>query len=80
MYFSVCFITFKLSVALSIMANDTGRKSLPIFTVDAFASQPFTGNPAAVCPIPSAKEVTSLPAGSVICFPEAARCGVVTVP
>ncbi|PIK56374.1 hypothetical protein BSL78_06748 [Apostichopus japonicus] len=25
------------------------EKSLPIFTVDAFASKPFTGNPAAVC-------------------------------
>ena len=27
--------------------------SLPIFQVDAFADRPFTGNPAAVCPLPA---------------------------
>lgn len=39
------------------MADGNEHKSLPIFTVDAFASAPFTGNSAAVCPISSAKEV-----------------------
>ncbi len=30
--------------------------SQPIFQVDAFTSQPFHGNPAAVCPLPAAAE------------------------
>eukprot|EP00057_Strongylocentrotus_purpuratus_P022918 XP_011677392.1 PREDICTED: phenazine biosynthesis-like domain-containing protein [Strongylocentrotus purpuratus] len=38
------------------MAEGSEQKSLQIFTVDAFASAPFTGNSAAVCPISSAKE------------------------
>ncbi|XP_072165612.1 phenazine biosynthesis-like domain-containing protein isoform X1 [Diadema setosum] len=31
-------------------------KTVPLYTVDAFARAPFTGNPAAVCPVPSAAE------------------------
>lgn len=31
------------------MAKENADNSLPLFTVDAFASKPFTGNPAAVC-------------------------------
>nr|XP_054773995.1 phenazine biosynthesis-like domain-containing protein [Lytechinus pictus] len=38
------------------MADGSEQKSLPIYTVDAFASAPFTGNSAAVCPISSAEE------------------------
>ena len=34
----------------------TTAMSLPLFQVDAFASAPFAGNPAAVCILPSARD------------------------
>ena len=27
------------------------KQSIPVFVVDAFASKPFEGNPAAICPL-----------------------------
>ena len=34
------------------MANIESRKSIPVYTVDAFTDEPFRGNPAAVCLLP----------------------------
>ena len=33
------------------MKEDRILKTIPIFQVDAFSAQPFSGNPAAVCPV-----------------------------
>ena len=33
------------------MKEDRILKTIPIFQVDAFSTQPFSGNPAAVCPV-----------------------------
>ena len=34
------------------MSDPKFKRSLPIYTVDAFADEPFQGNPAAVCLLP----------------------------
>src|SRR5687767_12580170 len=36
--------------------QDSLAMSQPIFTVDAFSARPFTGNPAAVCPLREAAD------------------------
>ena len=34
------------------MSDPKNKRYLPIYTVDAFADEPFQGNPAAVCLLP----------------------------
>ena len=34
------------------MSDPKNKRALPIYTVDAFADEPFQGNPAAVCLLP----------------------------
>ena len=39
---------------------------LAVFTVDAFSSHPFSGNPAAVCLLPFEVTITDIPAMVII--------------
>ena len=40
------------------MATERTKPSIPIYTVDAFSTEPFRGNPAAVCLLP--RELVSM--------------------
>ena len=45
--------------------------SLPLYVVDAFTSQPFAGNPAAVCLLDRPREDTGRPSGASVGCPPA---------
>ena len=46
-----CFQPSLLSAKQSVSKDCFIRMKIPFYTIDAFTSEPFSGNPAAVCPL-----------------------------